>query len=64
MDETPSSPSDIETALNAAPAARQAFERLPPSHRREYFNWIAEAKRPATREARIDGLIARLLESR
>jgi len=52
-------PQDLATALAAAPAARAAFEGLAYSHRREYVRWIEEAKRAATREARI----ARTIES-
>jgi uncharacterized protein YdeI (YjbR/CyaY-like superfamily) len=53
-------PSDINQALAAVPAAQQAFARLAPSHRREYLEWVAEAKQDATRRRRIDGMIARL----
>ncbi|MEX0627533.1 MAG: YdeI/OmpD-associated family protein [Cucumibacter sp.] len=51
---------DIETALKAGPSALEAFEKLPPSHRREYLEWVAEAKRPETRARRIAGMIERL----
>jgi uncharacterized protein YdeI (YjbR/CyaY-like superfamily) len=39
-------------ALAEAPAAEAAFGRLSPSHRREYAEWIAEAKGEATRARR------------
>ena len=51
---------DIESALAAAPAARVLFDRLPPSHRREYLLWVNEAKRPETRARRIAGMIEKL----
>jgi uncharacterized protein YdeI (YjbR/CyaY-like superfamily) len=53
---------DIAAALEATPEAQKRFEHLPPSHRREYLDWIAEAKRSATREKRIAGMIERLTE--
>jgi hypothetical protein len=34
-------------------AALEAFEALSPSHRREYVEWIAEAKREETRQRRL-----------
>ena len=44
-------PSDLAEALS--PAARSFFDGLSPSHRREYLEWITEAKRPETRAKRI-----------
>jgi uncharacterized protein YdeI (YjbR/CyaY-like superfamily) len=41
-------------------AARKAFEALPPSHRREYVEWIASAKKDETRERRAASTIERL----
>ena len=34
---------DVREALRANPAALSRFEGLPPSHRNEYFKWIASA---------------------
>jgi uncharacterized protein YdeI (YjbR/CyaY-like superfamily) len=53
-------PSDINRALAADPAAQHAFARLAPSHRREYLEWIGEAKQDATRRRRLEGMIERL----
>jgi len=53
-------PPDVDQALGRAPAAAARFARLPASHRREYLNWIAEAKRPATRARRIGEMVERL----
>lgn len=44
---------DFERALAENPQAREFLEGLAPSYRREYLEWIAEAKRDATRERRI-----------
>jgi uncharacterized protein YdeI (YjbR/CyaY-like superfamily) len=46
-------PRDLQTALDSNPAARAAFEGFPPGGRREYVEWVVEAKRPETRDKRI-----------
>ena len=46
-------PDDFADALQGAPTASAEFGRLAPSHRREYLEWITEAKRPETRSKRI-----------
>ncbi|HZF94545.1 MAG TPA: YdeI/OmpD-associated family protein [Allosphingosinicella sp.] len=46
-------PPDLAAALDAAPAARAAFDAFPPSCRREYVEWIVDAKRPETRARRL-----------
>lgn len=40
-------------ALEKAPKAKVALESFPPSARREYLEWVADAKQDATREKRI-----------
>jgi uncharacterized protein YdeI (YjbR/CyaY-like superfamily) len=45
-------PEALRQALAAAPDARAAFDRLAFTHRREYAEWIAEARREDTRERR------------
>lgn len=57
-------PDDLAAALKKAPAARKAFEAFPPSHRREYIQWITEAKLPATREKRLAQTIEWLTEGK
>ena len=37
----------------AAVAAKQAFDALAFTHRKEYAVWVAEAKQPATRARRV-----------
>lgn len=56
-------PADLQEALQARPAARRAFEALPPSHQREYLAWIDGAKKPETRARRIAQMLARLVPS-
>jgi uncharacterized protein YdeI (YjbR/CyaY-like superfamily) len=46
-------PDDFASALAKLQGARDKFDALAPSHRREYLEWITEAKRPETRAKRI-----------
>jgi uncharacterized protein YdeI (YjbR/CyaY-like superfamily) len=46
-------PADLKAALAGDARARATFEALPPSHKREYVEWIVEAKRPQTRSRRL-----------
>jgi uncharacterized protein YdeI (YjbR/CyaY-like superfamily) len=46
-------PPELDSALSANPAARAVFDGFPPSCRREYVEWVAEAKRTETRDKRI-----------
>ena len=47
-------PPDLQEALDKDPEARAVFEKMSYSHKREYVNAILEAKRPETRQKRID----------
>jgi len=47
-------PVDLADALALQPPARQEFDGFPPSTRRNILRWIASAKTPVTRSARID----------
>lgn len=44
---------DFSAALEKAPKAKATMDGFPPSCRREYLEWIAEAKQDSTREKRI-----------
>ncbi len=46
-------PDDLETALATYTSARQHFEAFPRSVKRSILEWIANAKRPVTREKRV-----------
>lgn len=46
-------PPDLRRALAEDGKARETYERLSPSHRREYIEWITEAKQDATRARRV-----------
>jgi hypothetical protein len=52
-------PSELEAAL-ADPEVRAAFDQLSFTHRREYAQWVAEAKRPETRERRVTQTVEKL----
>ena len=46
-------PADFATALRKNKKARTTFEAFSPSHRREYLEWITDAKRNETRQRRM-----------
>ena len=46
-------PPFVTAALRRNAKARVAFESFPESHRREYVEWIVDAKTDATRDKRI-----------
>jgi hypothetical protein len=46
-------PSDLAAALASDPAADAVWQRLSYTHRREYVEWVEEAKREETRLRRI-----------
>ena len=53
-------PPELVDALDADPKAKAAFDALAPSHRREYAEFVAEAKRPDTRLRRAAQTVAEL----
>jgi len=53
-------PSDLAKALTTDQLAKDAFEALTESQRREHVRRIEEAKKPETRARRIENLIAAL----
>jgi bifunctional DNA-binding transcriptional regulator/antitoxin component of YhaV-PrlF toxin-antitoxin module len=53
-------PQALAAALAQDPPAKANFDALSPSHRREYANWIADAKREDTRERRTRKAVAML----
>lgn len=46
-------PSVLMSLLKTTPAAMSHWKSLPPSHKREYIDWISDAKREQTRENRL-----------
>ena len=57
-------PAVLKAALAKAPKARSTFDGLPPSHQRDYLEWVTEAKTDATRDRRIATTIAWLKEGK
>jgi len=53
-------PKELGEALSRDIAARAAFEKLPPSHRREYAGYVGEAKQGNTRERRAGRVVEML----
>lgn len=57
-------PPELAAALAQAPAAEALFQKLSYTHQREYVEWIAEARREATRRTRVEQTVKLLLEGR
>jgi hypothetical protein len=57
-------PHYFTAALRKNKSALTAFEAFSPSHKREYVEWITEAKREETREKRIATTLAWLAEGK
>ncbi len=57
-------PGDLSEALACNAAARATFEAFPPGQRREYIDWINEAKRAETRARRIAQAVEWLAEGK
>jgi len=60
---TVSIPADLEAALAKSPAHQQSFAALSYSHKKEYVDWIESAKKPETRQSRIQKM-AEMLAAR
>jgi hypothetical protein len=57
-------PPGLAQALRAEPRAKAFFDGLARTHRREYASWVAEAKKPETRQRRIAETLVLLREGR
>jgi hypothetical protein len=53
-------PPDLAAALASHPEAAARFEAMGHTHRKEYAAWIASAKKPETRQRRLDQAIAKI----
>jgi UDP-N-acetylmuramate-alanine ligase len=53
-------PADFKRALAKAKKAKEIFEKLAPSHKKRYVDWITEAKKAETRAARVEKALAML----
>jgi uncharacterized protein YdeI (YjbR/CyaY-like superfamily) len=61
---TPELHPEFAAALARAPKAKAALDGFPPSAQRDYFEWISEAKQPATRAKRIATAVEWLSEGK
>ena len=57
-------PKDLAAALGRDAKAKRTFDAFSPSHRREYIEWITEAKTDATRERRLATTLEWLAEGK
>jgi hypothetical protein len=57
-------PEDIVQALDAEPQAKSFFVSLATFYRKGYLNWIKGARRPETRQSRINEMVALLNEGK
>ena len=57
-------PAELTRALARNKKARATFDAFPPSHRREYSEWISGAKGEETREARVKQAVEWLVEGK
>jgi Bacteriocin-protection, YdeI or OmpD-Associated len=60
----PEVPSELAAALKKNKAAAKVFAGFSPSCQREYTDWIADAKRPETRQKRIATAIEWIAEGK
>jgi len=56
----PRMPADLAAALRGNPRAAETYSAFSPSHKREYIEWISEAKRPETRARRVAQTVGQL----
>ncbi len=62
--ETPDTPPDLANALREKSGAERAFEGWSNSERLQAVRWVGDAKRPETRQRRIDEVVDRALNNR
>jgi Bacteriocin-protection, YdeI or OmpD-Associated/Domain of unknown function (DU1801) len=57
-------PPELAAALAKSKATKANFDAFPPSCRREYIEWIISAKRPETRDRRLQSAIEMIAANR
>ena len=57
-------PDDLAAALRTNKKARAEFDKFPPSHKREYVEWISGAKREETRSRRLQTAIKQIAQGK
>ena len=61
IDRDAKTPAELLGALTAKPGAREKFEALSPSQRKLWGWWILSAKRPETKNRRIEAAVEWIL---
>ena len=54
-------PEDLMITLARNPVAEARFDKMAPSHKKEYVDWIESAKKPETRSSRVEQAIPLIL---
>jgi small nuclear ribonucleoprotein (snRNP)-like protein len=57
-------PADIQTAMKREPEALEYFNHLSYTHQKQYVQWVTDAKREETRQARIKRMIEMLIQGK
>lgn len=57
-------PEYIREMLNSHPQEKKFFDGLAYTHQKDYVGWISEAKRPETRQRRLQQMLERLKEGK
>lgn len=57
-------PQELDAAFAGSPEARVRYDTMSYTHRREYAEWVAEAKKPETRQRRAGKAVEMILEGR
>ena len=57
-------PGDLGAALKVNPAAQGHWDAFSPGKRRDYIEWVLEAKREETRVKRIETIVAQVAEGK
>jgi uncharacterized protein YdeI (YjbR/CyaY-like superfamily) len=57
-------PADLTKALQKNPKAGAVFAAFPPSHKREYVQWIVDAKTDETRQRRLNQAVEWIAEGK
>jgi Bacteriocin-protection, YdeI or OmpD-Associated/Domain of unknown function (DUF1905) len=57
-------PGDLAAALGEAPAARAFYDGLSPSRQNAYVSWVTTARKPETRQRRVEQSVQKLTEGK
>lgn len=57
-------PEDVQEVFGENQEAFERYQKMSYTHRKEYINWITEAKKPETREARKKKMIEMILSGK